>query len=95
MSDPVYNNPRYSDPRLSDPVLRHDESVGGVWGWIAGLAVIALVAFLLIAGWNSNSNTATSNPAASSSAMRQISPPSTTGQGSGTLPRPVTPAPAK
>jgi hypothetical protein len=95
MSDPVYNNPRYTDPRLSDPVLRHDDSVGGVWGWFAGLAVIALVVFLLIAGWSSNSNTAGNNPsAANSSALRQITPPANTDQGNGTMPRPVTPAPA-
>jgi hypothetical protein len=93
MSDPRFTDPRYSDPRLSDPVLRHDESVGGVWGWIAGLAVIALVMFLLIAGWNSNSTTASNNPAApGSSALRHVTPPSTTGQGSGTMPRPVMPA---
>ena len=93
MSDPRYTDPRYSDPRLSDPVLRHDESIGGVWGWIAGLAAIALVAFLLIAGLNSHSNTASNNPSATSSnATRRITPPSTTGQGSGTMPPPVTPA---
>ena len=73
MSDPRYTDPRYSDPRLSDPVLRHDESVGGVWGWIAGLAVIALVAFLLIAGWNSNSTTASNNPRPPAAALCGIS----------------------
>ena len=84
------SDPRYTDPRLSDPVLRRDEAVGGTWGWIAGLAVVALIAFLVIAG--SNSNTASNNPspATTGSATRQISPPATTGSGS-TSPQPMTP----
>jgi hypothetical protein len=93
MTDPRYTDPRYSDPRLSDPVLRRDDSVGGAWGWIAGLAVVALVAFLLVAGW-SNSNTAGNNSSGTSNAVRQVNPPTTTGQGS-FAPRPTAPAPAK
>jgi hypothetical protein len=91
------SDPRYTDPRLSDPVLRRDEGVGGTWGWIAGLAVLALVAFLVIAGWNSNPNTANDNspPATTGTATRNISPPgSTTGSGA-TSPQPLTPAPSK
>lgn len=86
-------DPRFTDPRLSDPVLRRDESVGGTWGWIAGLAVLVLIAFLVIAGWNSNSNTANngSSPATTGTATRQVNPPpSTTGSG-GSSPRPMTP----
>ncbi|HEY1311514.1 MAG TPA: hypothetical protein VGF02_11245 [Pseudolabrys sp.] len=86
------SDPRYTDPRLSDPVLRRDEGVGGTWGWIAGLAVLALIAFLMIAGWSSNPNTAnnSSSPATTGTATRNISPPGTTG--SGTMsPQPLTP----
>jgi uncharacterized membrane protein len=90
------SDPRYTDPRYSDPVLRREESAGGVWGWIAGLAVLALIAFMIVAGWNNNgSNTSADNRASpavtGSSAPRPM--PSTTG--AGTLsPQPTTPAPA-
>lgn len=90
------SDPHYTDPRLSDPVLRRDEGGGGTWGWIAGLAVLALIAFLMIAGWNSNPNTANNNspPATTGTATRNISPPGTTG--SVTMsPQPLTPAPSK
>ncbi len=60
MSDPRWSDPRYNDPPL-DPILRRNESVGGVWGWIAGLAVLGLIAFMIVAGWNGNSNTANDN----------------------------------
>ena len=46
------SDPRYTDPRLSDPVLRRDEGLGGTWGWIAGVAVLLLIGFLIIAGGN-------------------------------------------
>ena len=53
MTDPRFTDPRYNDPRLSDPVLRRDDSAaGGMWGWIAGVAVLLLIGFLIIAGWN-------------------------------------------
>ena len=83
-------DPRYTDPRLSDPVLR-DDSGTGVWGWIAGLAVLALVAFIVIAAWNSDKNTAGNPPptTTSSAPMRNDAmPPSTTGSGL-TTPRPM------
>ena len=89
-------DPRYTDPR-SDPVLRDDANIGGTWGWIAGLAILALIAFVVVAGWNSDRHTANSNPSApmstSSAPPRNAMPPSTTGSGA-TSPRPVTPAPA-
>jgi hypothetical protein len=97
MSDPRYTDPRFSDQvRFSDPVMRRDDSVGGVWNWIAGLGAIALVVFLLIAGLNLNSQTAGNNPPANtgSIATHPMTPPSTTGQGSST-PRPLTPAPSR
>ncbi len=90
------SDPRYTDPRLSDPVLRRDESVGGPWGWVAGIAVLALIAFLVIIGANSpTTKTANNNaaPATAGSAMRQVGPPATTGSGAGS-PQPLTPAPA-
>ena len=88
------SDPRYTDPRLSDPVLRRDESVGGPWGWVAGLAVLVLIAFLVIIGANSPTKTANDNaaPATASNAMRQVPPPATTGSGAGS-PQPLTPAP--
>lgn len=90
-------DPRFTDPR-NDPVIR-DEPIDGTWGWIAGLAVLALIAFVLIAGWNSNPNTADNGSApasinASSSPMRPSPLPSST-TGSGTMsPQPSAPAPS-
>ena len=90
------SDPRYTDPRFSDPVLRRDDSAGGVWGWIAGLAAVALVVFLVIAGMNHNTSTAGNNPAGStgSIATHPATPPSTTGQGSA-APRPLAPPPSR
>lgn len=95
MTDPRFTDPRYNDPPI-DPVLRRDENVSGMWGWVAGLAVLALVAFIVAAAWNSDgNNTASNNPSApittGSSAPRNVMPPSTTGSGS-TSPQPITPA---
>ena len=94
MSDPRFTDPNWKDPRLSDPVLRRDERSGGAWGWIAGIAVLALIAFVVIAGWNgapqnSASNTSVSPPMTSSAP--RATPPSTTGSGA-TSPAPA-PAP--
>ncbi len=93
MTDPRFTDPRYSDPRLSDPVLRRDESAGGMWGWIAGVAVLLLIGFLIIAGWNNNSNTARNgSPTTTTSSAPSTAPArSTTGSGSG-APQPITPA---
>jgi hypothetical protein len=90
MSDPR-TDPRQTDPRL-DPVLRQSQSAGGMWGWAAGFAVLALIAVVLIAGWNSNSNTASNSPPPATignAPVRNVTPPSTTG--SGTMsPQPAT-----
>ena len=77
MTDPRFTDPRYNDPRLSDPVLRRDERVGGMWGWVAGVAVLVLIGFLIIAGWNSNTNTASSGSSAPATTGSSSSPSST------------------
>lgn len=90
MSDPRF------DPRLSDPVERRPDTAGGMWGWIAGIAVVVLIAIILIAGWNSNSNTASYAPGATTTGSATapinspMSPPSST---TGSAPRsaPMTP----
>ena len=111
MSDPRFSDPRDTDHRLNDPVLndqilRQDEPTGGLWGWVAGLAVLALIAFVVVAGWNSDSTTA-SNPntpppittganAPNNTPMRNITPPaSTTGSGASSPSMPSAPAPAQ
>jgi len=67
-------DPRY-DPRLSDPVTRRPDSVGGMWSWIAGVAVLVLIAIILIAGWNSTSHTASNAPPATTgSATAPVTP---------------------
>ena len=86
MSDPRFTDPQGTDPRLSDPVMRQDEPGGSIWGWVAGLAVLALVAFIVVAGWNSNSaSTASNNPP----------PASTSGSGASTPMMPSAPAPSR
>jgi hypothetical protein len=88
-------DPRFTDPR-NDPVIR-DEPIDGTWGWIAGLAVLALIAFVVIAGWNSNPNTASNGSApmtTSSSPMRPSPLPSTTTGSGTTSPQPSAPAPS-
>ena len=87
-------DPRYTGPRQSDPVLSRDEAAGGVWGWVAGLAILALIAFVVIAGWNSDKNSASNTGTMpSSTAQRTMHGPSTTGSGA-TAPQPTTPAPS-
>ena len=102
MSDPRFTDPRFNDPRTSDPrtdpVLRRSESVGGIWGWVAGLAVVALIAFIVIAGWNNGTtNTAnngvnTTPPVTTGAAPTRAVPPSTTGSGATSpSPQPLSP----
>jgi hypothetical protein len=105
MSDPRYTDPRTTDPRLNDPVLRQDEPGSAMWGWVAGLAVLALIAFVVVAGWNSNTASNNSPPPITTGAntpanapntpMRNVTPPaSTTGSGA-TSPQPAPPAPTQ
>ena len=92
MSDPRYSD--YSDPprdtRFSDPVVRRrDPASDRLWGWIAGIAVLILVGFILAAGWTgSNTNSASNAPPATTG-----SAPSTTG--SAPTPPPAPPSPAR
>jgi len=73
MSDPRFSDdPRFTSPeqrmreeRLDptlDPIER-ERSGGAVWGWVAGIAVLVLIAFVLIGGWGSGggNNTASNN----------------------------------
>jgi hypothetical protein len=80
MSDPRY------DQQFSDPVTRYPEGSGGVWGWIAGVAVLVLIAIVLIAGWNMHTNTASNAPnnpptTTGSAVAPGLKPPATTGSG--------------
>ena len=85
MSDPRYSDQRYGNSQFSDPAGRHDSNVGGIWGWVAGIVVVALIAIFLIAGGHGiNQNTANNAPAApgASTPMRNVTPQGTTGMGS-------------
>jgi hypothetical protein len=98
MSDPLNTDPRYSYSRFGDSVGRRDNNVAGTWGWIAGIAVIALIAIFLIAGGKGVSdNTANSTAPVSttgSAPPRNVTPgPGTTGMGTPLQPR-STPVPA-
>ncbi len=79
MSDPRF------EQRLSDPVERRPDTSGGMWGWVAGIAVVVLIAIILVAGWNSNKNTASNpSPATTGAATAPTSSPSST---TGSAPR--------
>lgn len=68
-----------SDP-YNAPTRRPSGSSNSMWGWLAGIAVLVLIAVVLIAGWNSNPNTASNNaPPATTGSATPMSPPSTTG----------------
>lgn len=107
LSDPRYTDPRPTDPRTGDPLVVsrttiRNEGAGGVWGWIAGFAVLALIAFAVVAGWNNSTPNTASNAPASTSApittgngapVRNVTPPSTTGSGaSSPMTNPATPS---
>jgi hypothetical protein len=95
MSDPRFSDdPRFTSPEQRmreeqmDPTLdpiERERSGGAVWGWVAGIAVLILIAFVLIGGWGGggNNNTASNDrPAPTSttgSAPSSPSPPATTG----------------
>ncbi len=89
------SDPRFTDPRLSDPMWRGDEALGAPWNWIAVIVVIAFIAFIVIASVTHNRNTASNkpSPATTDNTLRNMSPPSTTGSGSGSSPQPLMPTP--
>ena len=103
MSDPSFTDPRSrdpiagpTDPMLRDPVER-DRTGGAMWGWIAGIAVLILIAFILVGGWGwgdrSGINTAANAPAAAPTTTgtgSRTAAPATTGSGAND----VAPAPA-
>ena len=90
MSDPRFTESAdrrtREEPRVDttiDPIER-DRAGGAMWGWIAGIAVLILIAFVLIGGWgsgggNGGTNTAANAPA-SAPATTPAPAPSTTGQ---------------
>ncbi len=96
MTDPRLTDPaergdpllRPTDPSLRDPIER-DRTGGAMWGWIAGIAVLVLIAFILIGGW-SGSNRAT-NTAANAPAAAPTTPATTGAAHNGTGPPPPTP----
>lgn len=95
MSDPRFTEgsdpnpiPPPTDPTLRDPIER-DRTGGAAWGWIAGIAVLILIAFILIGGWGwggrTGSNTAANAPAptaapATTGAAGNMRPPAPTGR---------------
>lgn len=101
MSDPRFTDPRFNDPKLNEPALRRSDSAGGVWGWIAGIAVVALIAFIVVAGWNNGATDSANNgvtntpPITTGAAPTRAVPPSTTGSGATSpAPQPLSPPPA-
>jgi hypothetical protein len=68
--DPSPSAPRGPDPTL-DPMMRdpveRDRTGGAMWGWIAGIAVLILIGFIIVGGWGSGThngtNTASNSPA--------------------------------
>jgi hypothetical protein len=97
MTDPRYTDPRYNDPTV-DTGLRRDRNSASMWGWIAGLAVVVLIAFILVAGWNGNTRTAGNGPQStvgSGAMVHPVAPPATTGQGGAVMAPANPPAGAK
>lgn len=82
--------PRQTEPRTGNGAMRT---------WVAGIAVVILVAFVLAVGWNNTMQTADNAPPATMGSGGATMPPSTTGSGTtGSAPamapsQPATPAP--
>lgn len=92
MTDPRYDDPNDRNARFQDPVVRRDRNVDRMWGWIAGIAVVVLIAFILIAGWNSGDRSASNTPNPTAPSSSPLSPPATTGSGAGLPAHPGPPA---
>lgn len=95
MSDPRFTVPRYSDPWYTNLRLMGRKN-GGVWKWVAVVAVVAYIAIIIIAGQPVQSNTASNNLAPIPNYRNASAPittsPSTAGSG-WTSAQPLTPAP--
>ncbi len=97
MSDPRFTDPRSRNPIVgpTDPLLRDpaepERTGGALWGWIAGIAVLILIAFILVGGWGWGGRSGT-NEAANAPASAPAIAPATTGAGdNNTGPPPPTP----
>ncbi len=94
MSNPRFTNPRSPDPIAgpTDPLLRDraepERTGGAMWGWIAGIAVLLLIAFILVGGWGWGGRSATDTAA---NAPAPTTAPGTTGARDNTGPPPPTP----
>jgi uncharacterized membrane protein len=92
MSDPRFTDPRSRDPIAgpTDPLLRDpsepERTGGAMWGWIAGIAVLILIAFLLVGGWRWGGRSGPTT-AANAPASAPASTPATTGAGGGNTAR--------
>ena len=87
-------DPRYTDPRHT-PLLAPDDGESNMWGWIAGISILALIAFVVIAGWNGDRNSASNDRLAPATSAQRTAPPvGTTGSGGSSPSQPMTPAPA-
>jgi len=95
MSDPRFTDPRSRDPIAgpTDPLLRDavepERTGGAMWGWIAGIAVLILIAFVLVGGWGWGGRSGT-NTDVNAPASGPASAPATTGAVGGN----TTPVPA-
>ena len=78
---------RFTYPRRSDMALRRAETIGRIWAWLAGAAVLAFVAFIVVAGVLHSRHTTGDN----TTAVTTGAPNATTGSGSSS-PRPLPPA---
>jgi hypothetical protein len=89
--DPSPSAPRGPDPTIArpaptlrDPVER-DRTGGAMWGWIAGIAVLILIGFIVVGGWGSGSRTGT-NTAANTPASTAPAPATTGAPATGAAP---------
>ena len=79
------------DPRF-DPPIRRYENVSVAWAWVAAVAALLLIGFVILASWNNK--IASSDSSQPTMASRTATPPSTEGSGSSS-PKPFTRAPSK
>lgn len=83
MTEPHNTEPPYENPYPgSSPSDRR--RVASMWGWIVGIAVVILVAFIVAAVWSGDTRTAGTAPIETTglgtTATHPTPPPATTGQ---------------